>query len=134
MRARLLFASSALMITQLVHTADALLRGGAAGGGPEAIGAPVGLVALIANIVAIIAVAAGWRWAKGFVFYLGALIGLGFVVYHGFPGDLRFNNPYWGRGDLLQWLTAIGVVAASAACVWVAMPGTKSDAVFGDDR
>jgi hypothetical protein len=89
-----------------------------------------GQFGVIAAVIAFIAVLRQERFARELAVAAGAIVAVGFTIYHGIPFDLGINNPYWGPdgdADLIRWLTVLAAIAVGIWTVRVAL-GTKVDA------
>lgn len=125
----LLPAAWILLVSQLVHTLVAIVAGPGddeSASGEGVVGLPLGLLAIIANIVAIVALRRGRSWAPNLAVLTGGSVAIGFVLYHGLPAHSWATNPYWGSAGVVDWASVVFCVAAGALCVWAGWPVTRS--------
>ena len=110
---RLVWATTALVVLQIVH---GFIPGDAEE--EQGWGLYFGLFALIAALTALFGVLRRRSWGPTLSAPNGVLTGAGFLVYHGLPEQMVWNNPYWGDGSgtVLQWLSVWAVVAAGIWC------------------
>ena len=94
----LLGAAWTLLASQALHTIVAAVAGPGDEGdasGEGIIGLPLGLLAIIANIVAIVGLRRGREWGPNLTALTGFSVAVGFVLYHGLPAHTWATNPYW---------------------------------------
>jgi hypothetical protein len=125
MRARLLPATVALAVAQLVHgltPADTDSEG--------YVGLVAGAALLVASVVAAVGAYRGAPWAPRLALVTGALVAGGFVLYHAVPVRSAVTNPYPGEPvGAAAWVT---VALAVAAALWAAVEGWRAMADVGD--
>jgi hypothetical protein len=114
-----LMASAALLVAvQVVH---AVLPGSAEGGG-SVVGPVGGVILLVAAVVAWVGAWQRRPWARLLLPWTGALVAVGFLLYHALPVRSPLTHPYWGRRDV-GWMQWLPVLAAIAVGVWCAVAG-----------
>jgi hypothetical protein len=128
-RRTLLFALLALVLVQCAHLLD-VFRYSDDAKVSSLLFERQGQFGVIAAVIAFIAVLRQERFARELAVAAGAIVAVGFTIYHGIPFDLGINNPYWGPdgdADLIRWLTVLAAIAVGIWTVRVAL-GTKVDA------
>ena len=121
--ARLQLPAALLLAAQLVHvvvSATSTSFEEEADGGEGAIGLPVGLLFVIANIVVLVGLRRDRAWAPSATALVGFAVAVGFVLYHGSPFSSWATNPYWGTAGIIDWL---GVAVCLVAGGWCAIAG-----------
>lgn len=120
---RLQLPAAMLLAAQLVHvvvSATSTSFEEEADGGEGAIGLPVGLLFIVANIVVLVGLRRGRGWAPSATAIVGFAVAVGFVLYHGSPFSSWATNPYWGTAGIIDWL---GVGVCLVAGTWCAVLG-----------
>ena len=128
-RQRLLVATAALAVAQLVHLLD-VLRYAEEASFPGVLADPLAAVGIGAVTVAFVALATRRRSARMWVIWASSAVALGFVLHHGIPVELGTNNPYFtledgNRADAFRWLTVVVLIALGA---WTALTAWRADA------
>lgn len=117
MRTRLLLASVALLVTQIVHGAVPVDANK-----PESdsvVGFYVGLLFLALTAAAIVGLLLRAKWAPPVAAWTGLAVAVGFVSYHAVPWSSAVSNPYLGQPvGAPAWLSVIAAVAAGAWCAY----------------
>lgn len=110
---RLALAAWLLVVTQLVHGFTP-----AHTGEHTIIGPAVGLVLLATSIISIVGFRSGRSWARPLLGWTGAVVAVGFMLYHALPISSPATNPYFGKSvPVAAW---ISVGLAIAAGLWAA--------------
>ena len=131
-RGNLVWATTALVVLQIVH---GFIPGDAEE--EQGWGLYLGLIALVVALTALFGVLRRRWWGPNLSALSGVTTGLGFLVYHGLPEQMTWNNPYWGDGSgtALQWISVWAVAAAGVWCAVaargverVASPGGRTSA------
>jgi hypothetical protein len=118
-RTRLIWATSVLVVAQVVHGAVP-----AETDSDTVVGAYVGLLLLGASAVAVVGVAQRRRWGSELAMMAGAAVAIGFVLYHAIPATTPLTNPYVGEAvGVAAWLSVAAAVAAGA---WCAIEGRRA--------
>ena len=124
----LVWATTALVVLQIVH---GFVPGDAEE--EQGWGLYLGLVALIVALTALFGVLRRRPWGPTLSAINGVATGAGFLLYHGLPEQMSWNNPYWGdaSGTPLQWLSVWVVVAAGIWCAVAARAVERPAAAGG---
>ena len=119
---RLIALAAALLAIQVIHAAIP-----AETDAEGYVGLIVGLLFVIASIVALVGLVQGKAWAPKLLGWTGLAVGVGFVLYHVTPVHSPATNPYFGEDKigLAQW---IPVVLCVAIGLWVAWETLRSEA------
>jgi hypothetical protein len=121
---RLRYATCGLVLAQMIHAgtpADTSSEG--------YVGLIVGLVLLVAAVVAAIGSFGLTPWTPRLAFVTGTAVAVGFMLYHAVPAHTPVTNPYLGEPvGITAWLS---VVLAVAAGVWAAVEGWQAMAPRG---
>ena len=120
---RLQLPAALLLAAQIVHvvvSSTSTSFEDEAEGGEGAIGLPVGLLFLIANIVVLVGLRRERAWAPSATAIVGFAVAVGFVLYHGAPFSSWATNPYWDAAGAVDWL-GVGVCLVTGA--WCAIAG-----------
>jgi hypothetical protein len=114
-RTRLIAAASALTAIQVIHAAIP-----AETDAEGYVGLVFGAFLVIASIASIVGLVRGREWARPLLGYTGAIVAVGFVLYHGLPIDSPATNPYFGEDEIgaLQWTPVILAIAIGAWAAW----------------
>lgn len=131
-RKRLLAATAALALIQLIHLID-VLRYAEDASFPGVLADPLAAIGIGLAIVAFAALVLGRRSARSWVIVASGAVALGFVLQHGIPVELGTNNPYFtleggNRADWFRWLTVIVLVALGS---WTALTAWRTAAIPG---
>ena len=131
-RTRLLVATAALALIQLVHLID-VLRYAEDASFPGVLADPLAAIGIGLAIVAFATLLLGGRSARSWVIVASGAVALGFVLHHGIPVELGTNNPYFtledgNRADWFRWLTVIVLVALGG---WTARSAWRTAAIPG---
>jgi hypothetical protein len=123
---RIVPATAALIAIQVIH--------GAIPAKTDAegyTGLVLGLVALIASIVALVGLVRGRSWARPLSGLTGVSVAVGFVLYHALPIHSLFTNPYFGTDNigLLQWAPVIAAIGIGLWCGWEAFMADRRESV-----
>jgi hypothetical protein len=91
----------------------------------------LGIVALIASIVALVGLRQGRSWARSLSGLTGVSVAVGFVLYHALPIHSYFTNPYFGTDNIgiLQWTPVVFAVAIGLWCGWEAFVAPTREVV-----
>lgn len=121
MRSRLVGLGVLLVVVQVIHGAVPTGREDADGSWVGLVG---GLLLLVAAIVATVAIVQHRDWGRRLLALTGAVVAVGFVLYHAIPVTGPLTNPYWG-GDVepvsgAAWATVVVSVAVGAWAAWEA--------------
>ena len=120
MRSRLFYSALALVVTQVVHgatPADTSSEG--------YVGLVAGLALLVASVTAAVGAFGGSPWAPRLTLVTGAIVAVGFVLYHGIPVHSPVTNPYPGEPvGAPAWLT-VGLCVAAG--VWAVVEGWRAE-------
>lgn len=123
MRNRLFTAAAALAVVQVIHGAVPTGRENSEG---SVLGPIVGLVLIVASIVAAVGIRRGRDWAPRLLAGTGLFVAVGFTLYHAIPVENWATNPYWGDNvesvSAAAWAT---VVASVAVGLWAAWEATR---------
>jgi hypothetical protein len=114
---RLTLAAASLLAIQVIH-----------GGVPAEtssegyMGAITGALLIIASIVGLVGAASRKPWAPRVIGITGAIVAIGFILYHATPWHSPVTNPYFGEDKigLLQWAPVVGAIAIGAWAAWEA--------------
>ena len=119
MNSRLALVATALLVIQVVHGAIP-----AETSSEGYVGAVVGAALLVASIVGIVGAVRGRPWAANEIAITGAIVAVGFLLYHATPWHTPLTNPYFGEDKIgaLQWTPVILSIAVGA---WAAMTGRR---------
>jgi hypothetical protein len=116
---RLLVPAALLVAVQAVH---AVLPGPAEGGGGSVVARVGGVLLLVAAVAALVGTWQRRRWARLLLPWTGALVAVGFLLYHAQPVSSPLTFPYWGRRDV-GWIQWLPVLAAIMVGMWCAVAG-----------
>jgi hypothetical protein len=84
-----------------------------------------GIVLLLASLVGASGAMLGKAWAAPVLGWTGAIVAVGFLLYHVVPVTSPVTNPYPGEGvGVAPWLTVAACVAAGAWCAVLALRPT----------
>ena len=123
MRNRLFTAAVLLAAVQVIHGAVPTGREDSEG---SILGPIVGLVLIVASIVAAVGIRRGREWAPRLLAGTGLFVAVGFTLYHAIPLKNWATNPYWGNDVENVSLAAWATVAASVAVgLWAAWEATR---------
>ena len=116
----LIVGAGALVAVQVAHAA---VPGPSEVSG-SLLGPIVGLGLLISSIAALVGAAQGREWARRVLRTTGAIVAVGFLVYHAIPVKTPLNYPYWGdaTANVWQWTPVLAAMAIGAWCTQVARP------------
>src|SRR3954465_8197385 len=122
MNSRLAAAAAALLAIQVIHgaiPADTSREG--------YVGAVVGAILVVASIVGLIGAVRGRSWAASVIGATGAVVAIGFLLYHASPWHTPVTNPYFGEDKIgaLQWAPVILAIAIGA---WAAFTARREAA------
>src|SRR5918998_327635 len=121
MRNRLFTAAVVLAFVQVIHGAVPSGRENAEG---SVLGPIVGLVLIIASIVAAVGIRRGSEWAPRLLAGTGLFVAIGFTLYHAIPLKNWATNPYWGNDvedvSAAAWATVVVSVAVGLWAAWEA--------------
>jgi drug/metabolite transporter (DMT)-like permease len=113
-RTRLEASAWALLALQVVHgftPADTEAEG--------YVGLVGGLALLLATMVAIAGIRRGRAWAPSLTGITGAVVAVGFVLYHALPFKSPVTNPYFGEPvGAPAWISVALCIAAGAWAVY----------------
>jgi len=129
--AQLLVALVALALIQVAHILDQLRWSSTATFPSVLFTEQNGQFGIVLTLVACIAVVTRSDYGPLLATLAGAVVALGFVLYHGIPFKLGVNNPYWGpngHADVIRWLTVFTAIAVGLLVVWLAMDLRKIEA------
>lgn len=130
MRNRMFTAALVLAAAQVIHGAVPTGRENTDGG--SVVGPIVGLVLIIASIVAAVGIRRGSEWAPRLLAGAGLFVAIGFTLYHAIPLKNWATNPYWGNDvedvSAAAWAT---VVASVAVGLWAAWEATRERSTAG---
>jgi hypothetical protein len=93
--------------------------------GEGVVGAPLGLLAIVANVVVLVGLRRRRSWAPTLAAVNGFGVAVGFLVYHGLPFHSWATNPYWDAADAVDWLGVAVCVVAGAWCAWAGWPRAR---------
>src|SRR4051794_31203176 len=115
MNRRLAGAAVALLVIQVIHgaiPADTSSEG--------YVGAVVGAALIVASIVGIVGAVRNRPWAASVIGITGAVVAIGFLLYHASPWHTPLTNPYFGEDKIgaLQWTPVVLAIAIGA---WAAV-------------
>jgi len=115
MNRRLTAAAVALLVIQVIHgaiPADTSSEG--------YVGAVVGAALIVASIVGIVGAVRNRPWAGSVIGVTGAIVAIGFLLYHASPWHTPVTNPYFGEDKIgvLQWTPVVLAIAIGA---WAAL-------------
>ncbi|MBA3653923.1 MAG: hypothetical protein H0W70_06985 [Actinobacteria bacterium] len=119
MNSRLTAAAVALLVVQVVHGAIP-----ARTSSEGYVGAVAGALLILASIGGVVGAVRGRSWAVPVVGVTGAVVAVGFVLYHALPWHSPVTNPYFGEDKIgaLQWTSVILAVAIGA---WAAFEARR---------
>ena len=117
MNSRLTLAAAALLIIQVVHgaiPADTSSEG--------YVGAVVGAALVVASIVGLVGAVKDRPWAARVIGITGAIVAVGFLLYHATPWHTPMTNPYFGEDKIgaLQWTPVVLAIAIGAWAAYTA--------------
>ena len=117
MNTRLAVAAAALLVIQLVHGAIP-----AETSSEGYVGTVVGALLVIASIVGLVGAIRNRPWTPMVVGVTGAIVAVGFLLYHALPFHTPATNPYFGEDKIgaLQWTPVILAIAIGAWAAWAA--------------
>ena len=122
MRNRLFAAAVVLAFVQVIHGAVPTGRENTEG---SIVGPIVGLVLIVASIVAAVGIRRGREWAPRLLAATGLFVAIGFTLYHAIPVKNWATNPYWGNDvedvSAAAWATVVASVAAGLWAAWEAV-------------
>ena len=122
MRNRLFTAAVVLAAVQVIHGAVPAGREDTEG---SVDGPIVGLVLIIASIVAAVGIRRGREWAPRLLAGTGLFVAIGFTLYHAIPLKNWATNPYWGNDvedvSAAAWATVVASVAVGLWAAWEAL-------------
>jgi hypothetical protein len=130
-RTRLFVALIALALIQVAHILDQLRWSSTARFPSVFVTEQNGQLGIVLALVACIAVAARSDHGPALAALAGAVVALGFALYHGIPFKVGVNNPYWGpngHADVIRWLTVLAAIAVGLVVVRLAMELKKTEA------
>ena len=115
MNSRLVVAAAALLAVQVIHgaiPADTSSEG--------YVGAVVGALLVIGSIVGLVGAVRDRPWAAPVIGVTGAVVSIGFLLYHALPWHTPMTNPYFGEHKIgaLQWTPVILAIVIGA---WAAL-------------
>jgi hypothetical protein len=115
MRSRLIAIAAALVAIQVIHAAIP-----AETESEGYVGLVVGLIFLIAGIVALVGLVQGKPWAPRLLGWTGLAVAVGFVLYHVTPFHTPATNPYIGEDKIgvAQWTPVFLCVAIGFWAAW----------------
>jgi hypothetical protein len=134
-RRRLLVATAALAMLQLVHLLD-VLRYDDTASFPGVLADRQAAIGMGLATVAFVLLLLRHPSARTATIAAGAVVALGFVVHHGIPAHIDgVTNPYWtsadgSRADWFRWTTVLVIIAVGAwivATAWRELPRTAND-------
>lgn len=116
MNSRLTLAAAALLIIQVVHGAIP-----AETSSEGYVGAITGALLIIASIVGLVGAARNRPWTPMVVGVTGAIVAVGFLLYHVLPWKSPMTNPYFGEDEIgaLQWTPVVLAIAIGAWAAFV---------------
>lgn len=122
MNSRLAGAAAALLVIQVIHGAIP-----AETSSEGYVGAVVGAALIIASIVGLVGAVRGRSWAAPVIGIAGAVVAIGFLLYHVSPWHTPVTNPYFGEDKigLLQWTPVVLAIAIGA---WAAVTAREQAA------
>lgn len=116
-------AAWALLVAQVAHVVASFWSGAGNPDSEGVVGLPLGLAALIANIVLLVGLGRGRSWAVPGTALLGFAVATGFILYHGIPVHSWATNTYVGTGaNVLDWAGVAVCVLAGYWCAWAGFP------------
>jgi hypothetical protein len=115
MNNRLALAAAALLVIQVVHGAIP-----AETSSEGYVGAITGALLIVASIVGLVGATRNRSWAPMVIGVTGAVVAIGFLLYHATPWHSPVTNPYFGEDKigLLQWTPVVLAIAIGA---WAAL-------------
>ena len=129
MRNRLFTAAVVLAAVQVIHGAVPTGREDTEG---SIVGPIVGLVLIIASIVAAVGIRRRREWAPRLLAGTGLFVAIGFTLYHAIPLKNWATNPYWGNDvedvSAAAWATVVASVAVGLWAAWEAYRVRVEDA------
>jgi hypothetical protein len=130
---QLLGLTSALLALQVLNLAvfdD--LRTDQSAGVLETFTKPQHLSSIVAVLLAVLLVARRHRYAARVAVVVAWIEIAAFTFFHGIPVQIGPAKPYWGdgRGDALQWLGFVSIMACSAAIVAVGRQRSSAPAAI----
>jgi hypothetical protein len=93
------------------------------------VGLPLGLLAIIVNIVCIVGLRRDRDWAPNLTVLNSGAVAIGFILYHGIPFHSFATNPYWGVASAIDWLAVALCVGAGFWAVAIGWPKRVAVAV-----
>jgi hypothetical protein len=117
MNSRLAGAAAALLVIQVVHGAIP-----AETSSEGYVGAVVGALLIISSIVGLVGAVRDRPWAAPVVGVTGAIVAVGFLLYHATPWHTPVTNPYFGEDKIgaLQWTPVVLAIAIGAWAAYAA--------------
>ena len=117
MNNRLALAAAALLVIQVVHGAIP-----AETSSEGYVGAITGALLIIASIVGLVGATRGRPWAPMVIGVTGAIVAVGFLLYHATPWHSPVTNPYFGEDKIgaLQWTPVVLAIAIGAWAAFIA--------------
>jgi hypothetical protein len=116
-RDRLLWATVALFVTQVVHGAVPVDEDKTES--ESVLGLYVGLLFLVLTMAAVVGLVQRSSWGRPLAAWTGLAVAVGFVAYHAVPWSSPLTNPYLGEPvGVPAWLSVIAAVAAGAWCAY----------------
>ncbi|HZN14814.1 MAG TPA: hypothetical protein VFB78_11130 [Acidimicrobiales bacterium] len=125
MNSRLTAAATALLVIQVIHGAIP-----AETSSEGYVGAIVGAALVVASIVGIVGAVRNREWAAPLIGATGAIVAIGFLLYHVSPWHTPVTNPYFGEDKIgaLQWTPVFLCIAAGAFAVYAARQELEREA------
>lgn len=114
---RLIWGAAALIAIQVIHGAIP-----AETESDTVVGFYTGILLLVASITALVGLVRRSGWAPPLLGITGAVVAVGFLLYHALPIRGPLTNPYVGEDQigLAQWAPVIVAMAIGAWCAWEA--------------
>lgn len=127
-RSTLLPAAWALLAAQVAHLVASFWSSVDNPGEEGVLGLPLGLAAMIANVVLLVGLRRGRSWAPPGTALLGFSVAAGFVLYHGIPVHSWATNTYVDTGaNAVDWAGVVVCVVAGVWCAWAGFPRAGVD-------
>lgn len=126
-RTRLLAATAALALIQLVHLLD-VLRYAEDASFPGVLADPLAAIGIGLEAVAFATLVLRRASARNWVIVASGVVAAGFALQHGIPVELGANNPYFtiedgNRADWFRWVTVIVLVVLGG---WTALTAWRT--------
>ncbi len=117
MNNRLALAAAALLVIQVGHGAIP-----AETSSEGYVGAVTGALLIVASIVGLVSAVRNRPWTPIVVSVTGAIVAVGFLLYHVLPWKSPLTNPYFGEDEIgaLQWAPVILAIAIGAWAAFTA--------------